>query len=135
MPGMPGQSMPMNGPMGGPPMGGPPMGMMNGMMGMMPPGVGPAPGAVPPFMTQPPPWVKDSEFLIFFFFTKIVILCNPYPMNKNLLVFFFFLMINRVGNNFPMITTGTDNVTCSARYIAGIHEVIYSNPKHFLYKI
>ncbi|XP_047542008.1 transcription elongation regulator 1 isoform X2 [Vanessa atalanta] len=61
MPGMGGQSMPMNGPMGGPPMGGPPMGMMNGMMGMMPPGVGPAPGAVPPFMTQPPPWVKDNN--------------------------------------------------------------------------
>ncbi|XP_045781405.1 transcription elongation regulator 1-like isoform X2 [Maniola jurtina] len=59
-----GQSMPMNGPMGGPPMGGPPMGMMpNGMMGMMPPGVGPqgpAPGSVPPFMTQPPPWVKEQ---------------------------------------------------------------------------
>ncbi|CAH0730694.1 unnamed protein product, partial [Brenthis ino] len=65
IPGMGGQPMPMNGPMGGPPMGGPPMGMMpNGMMGMMPPGVGPqgpAPGAVPPFMTQPPPWVKDNN--------------------------------------------------------------------------
>ncbi|XP_068626057.1 transcription elongation regulator 1 isoform X2 [Battus philenor] len=51
---------PMGGPpMGGPPMGGPPMGMMNGMM--LPPGVapGPAQGSVPPFMTQPPPWIKD----------------------------------------------------------------------------
>ncbi|XP_039762266.1 transcription elongation regulator 1 isoform X2 [Pararge aegeria] len=61
---MGGQSMGMNGPMGGPPMGGPPMGMMpNGMMGMMPPGVGPqgpAPGSMPPFMNQPPPWVKEQ---------------------------------------------------------------------------
>ncbi|CAG4958341.1 unnamed protein product [Colias eurytheme] len=57
-PGMGNQSMPMGNPMG------PPMGMMNGMMGMMPPGVGPqggGPGAVPPFMTQPPPWVKEAK--------------------------------------------------------------------------
>ncbi|XP_052745903.1 transcription elongation regulator 1 isoform X3 [Bicyclus anynana] len=62
-PGGMGGSMPMNGPMG-PPMGGPPMGMMpNGMMGMMPPGVGPQgppPGSMPPFMNQPPPWVKEQ---------------------------------------------------------------------------
>ncbi|KPJ04708.1 Transcription elongation regulator 1 [Papilio xuthus] len=63
-PGMNGpQSMmsgPMSGPMGGPPMGGP-MSMMNGMM--LPPGVsaGPAQGSVPPFMTQPPPWIKDGN--------------------------------------------------------------------------
>ncbi|CAH2062516.1 unnamed protein product, partial [Iphiclides podalirius] len=59
------QSMMGGPPMGGPPMGGPPMGMMNGMMpgGMMPPGVapGPAQGSVPPFMTQPPPWLKDGN--------------------------------------------------------------------------
>ncbi|XP_061384877.1 transcription elongation regulator 1-like isoform X2 [Danaus plexippus] len=58
------QSMPMNGPMGG--MGGPmgaPMNGPMGMMGMMPPGVGhgPTPGSVPPFMNQPPPWVKDNN--------------------------------------------------------------------------
>ncbi|XP_075989195.1 transcription elongation regulator 1-like isoform X2 [Anticarsia gemmatalis] len=56
-----GPQNPMNGPMGGPMTG--PMGMMpNGMMpsGVMPPGVHGAPGnGVPPFMTQPPPWVKD----------------------------------------------------------------------------
>lgn len=65
----------MNGPMGGP-MGGPgPMGMMpNGMMptGVMPPGVhgGPQGNGVPPFMTQPPPWVKESKchvYLVFIF--------------------------------------------------------------------
>ncbi|CAK1556005.1 unnamed protein product [Leptosia nina] len=62
------QTMGMNNPMGGPPMGGPPMGMMpNGMMGgMMPPGMGPqggapAPNSVPPFMSHPPPWVKEGN--------------------------------------------------------------------------
>ncbi|CAB3231843.1 unnamed protein product [Arctia plantaginis] len=54
------QNVGMNGPMGGP------MGMMsNGMMptGVMPPGVhgGPQGNGVPPFMTQPPPWVKESK--------------------------------------------------------------------------
>lgn len=72
MPGMNPQTMGMNNPMGGP-MGGPPMGMMpNGMMGgMMPPGMGPqggapAPNSMPPFMTQPPPWVKDGRLIFFF---------------------------------------------------------------------
>ncbi|KAF9796894.1 hypothetical protein SFRURICE_011083 [Spodoptera frugiperda] len=58
------QQVPMNGPMGG---GGPmagPMGMMpNGVMpNVMPPGVHNAPpqGNVPPFMSQPPPWVKEG---------------------------------------------------------------------------
>ncbi|XP_026746675.1 transcription elongation regulator 1 isoform X1 [Trichoplusia ni] len=53
----------MNGPMGGPMSG--PMGMMpNGVMSnVMPPGVHSAPPTnnVPPFMTQPPPWVKDGK--------------------------------------------------------------------------
>lgn len=58
------QQVPMNGPMGGGgPMGGP-MGMMpNGVMpNVMPPGVHNAPpqGNVPPFMSQPPPWVKEG---------------------------------------------------------------------------
>ncbi|KAJ8704155.1 hypothetical protein PYW07_013449 [Mythimna separata] len=56
------QNVPMNGPMGGPMSG--PMGMMpNGVMSnVMPPGVHNAPptGSVPPFMTQPPPWVKEG---------------------------------------------------------------------------
>ncbi|XP_060809301.1 transcription elongation regulator 1 [Amyelois transitella] len=44
-----------------PGMGGPQsMGMMmNGMVNMMP--QGPAPASLPPFMTQPPPWIKDHN--------------------------------------------------------------------------
>ncbi|XP_053623455.1 transcription elongation regulator 1-like isoform X2 [Plodia interpunctella] len=45
--------------MGGPQsLGGPGMMMPNGMLGMMHAQPGPA---VPPFMTQPPPWIKDSN--------------------------------------------------------------------------